>query len=102
MKQKIFPPEGGWKQCTWYLVEVSYNQHNPVHKDLFYSGFLSVLVADSVKEVYPGGYNFLPAQRTSKEIHEVYYLKVIREVVSEAEFNSGCTRFMPDDEGEDE
>ena len=41
MKRKIIKPFLGWKSQTWYLVEVAYNEYNPIHRDLFYTGFLN-------------------------------------------------------------
>jgi len=43
VKPEIIPPNGGWKSCTWYLVDVSYRKGNPIHRSLFYSGFVSLV-----------------------------------------------------------
>lgn len=71
----VFPPKEGWEENTWYLVEVSYFEGNPVHKSLFYTGFLH--------EGRPNGYNCLvplhgTGGRKHTEIHEVRYLRAIK------------------------
>lgn len=61
-KQEIIPPEGGWKERTWYLVDVSFSFGNPIHQSLFYTGFLD-------KEGYPCGYNgFVPLNGPGGEV----------------------------------
>jgi hypothetical protein len=77
MTQTIFPPINGWKEHTLYLVDVSMNAGNPMHKALFYSGFL--------QDGWPCGYNGITSMIPSndegpREIHSVYYMKVIKEL----------------------
>lgn len=77
MTQTIFPPAGGWKPHTLYLVDVSMDACNPMHKALFYSGFLH--------DGWPAGYNgvtsIVPSSHsTPREITGIYYLKVIKEL----------------------
>lgn len=80
-KQTIIPPEGGWKPQTVYLVEVSFNHQNPIHRALFKTGFLNG------PKNGPGGYNELWGRyERTYEIHQVYYMKAIREVCSEEDF----------------
>ena len=74
--QTIIPPQDGWQERTLYLVDVSYNEGNPIHRALFYSGFLD--------RGWPNGYNgvsqVLPNTSDADfdyDIHEVYYLKVV-------------------------
>lgn len=50
-KKTIIPPEHGWKERQYYVVEVAFNEHNPIHKALFYSGFLN----GGTNEAFPGG-----------------------------------------------
>ena len=82
MKTEVHAPEGGWKPRTWYLVDVSYFVGNPVHRSLFFTGFL--------QDGKPCGYNCLIPlhgihDEWPKEWTEVRYLKAIREVISEDE-----------------
>ena len=74
--REIIPPEGGWEEQTTYLVEVSFRSANPIHRALFFSGFLI--------KGKPGGYNriFNPTYENYCEIYEVYYLKVIKVVAT--------------------
>lgn len=88
-KQEIIPPQGGWKESTWYLVEVAFNENNPVHKDLFYSGFLNG------PNGTPGGYNMLVAQGECQGYERIVYLRAIREIVRKEEMDIPCSRMMP-------
>lgn len=79
----IFPPENGWVARAWYLVEVSYRKGNPIHKSLFYTGFLN-------NKGEPSGYNCLvpvngTADHRHTEIHQVRYLKAIKILYQEDE-----------------
>ena len=69
-----------WKSETWYLVDVSYRKTNPIHRALFFTGFLN-------ENGKPGGYNCIISHNYIKHFgyKEVYYLKVIREIVSSEE-----------------
>ena len=80
----IFPPDGGWKECTWYLVEVSFNPGNPVFNVVFYSGFLNGPAGS------PGGYNFLasPTIDPGYTIGSVYLMNVIRELATDEEWRA--------------
>jgi hypothetical protein len=74
-QQHIYPPLGGWKEQTLYLVEVSFRPNNPVHQSTFYTGFLN--------DGKPAGYNEIhsPGMRDVYSISDVYYMRVIRELV---------------------
>lgn len=87
--QTIIPPEGGWKRRSWYLVEASFNSGNPIHRRLFYTGFLNG------EDSGPGGYNYLPDQEDHLEISDVYYMKAVRLIVDEAELEITPDRCMP-------
>ena len=71
-----------WKERTWYLVDVSYSEFNPIHRALFFTGFLH--------DGKPGGYNMITSSCYARPFsyREAYYLKVIREIVSSEEFKS--------------
>ncbi len=94
-EQKIYPPKGGWKRLSWYLVEVSFNKHNPVHHRIFYTGFLDY-------KGYPQGYNTFATDEARLEICNVYYMKAIRLLVGEKELDKECSRWLPDEPREKE
>lgn len=75
-KQEIISPQGGWKESTYYVVDVSYNKSNPIFKSIFYTGFLNG------KGSGPGGYNelFCAATDNGSTISDVYYMKAIRSI----------------------
>lgn len=84
-KKEIILPDGGWEEKTYYLVEVSWSSANPIHKAIFYTGFLNGYKG-------PGGYNQLYSgsydHYEDHSISGVYYMKVIRELVSKEEMKS--------------
>jgi len=100
MKRKIIKPLLGWKSQTWYLVDVAYNEHNPIYRDLFYTGFLNGKEGGFLpwRKKNPGGYNsitcfgphynFITCQGSAKEISEVFYLKPIKIVATEKDMKS--------------
>ena len=83
-KQFIVPPESGWEEHTWYLVDVSFRGVNPIHRVLFFSGFLND------KDNGPGGYNQLYSPNYDKDasynIKDVVYLSVAKKLASEDEW----------------
>lgn len=68
------PLKGKWKEQTYYVVEVAYSSTNPIHRSIFYSGFLNG------KGGKPGGYNCVlsPTVDGKPSIGEYYYLKVVK------------------------
>jgi hypothetical protein len=73
----IHPPEGGWKERTYYVVDVRMHLTNPVHRVIFYSGFLD--------DGTPCGYNQLwhGVYEDRYNIKDAYYLKAIRKIQME-------------------
>lgn len=77
-KQTIIAPKNGWEPKTYYIVEVAFNKANPIHRAIFYSGFLNAPVKN------PDGYNqiwnpsYEPGE--TKQITDAHYLKVIRKI----------------------
>lgn len=39
-KQVIVPPLEGWKRLTYYVVELAFSEHNPIHEAIINTGFL--------------------------------------------------------------
>lgn len=74
----IHPPEGGWKDNTFYVVEVAYKPLNMIHKAIFYTGFCD-------EKGVPQGYNWLMNGDYEDlcSIQEAYYLKAIAELPEE-------------------
>lgn len=72
----ILPPDGGWKPRTYYVVDVAYRATNPVHRAVFYSGFLH--------NGHPSGYNSVWCATYEVgdvySINECYYLKAVSEI----------------------
>lgn len=74
----IHPPEGGWKDNTFYVVEVAYKPLNMIHKAIFYTGFCDEKgVSQGYNWLMNGGYEDLCS------IQEAYYLKAIAELPEE-------------------
>lgn len=87
-KRVIKPPEGGWKPHTYYAVWVAWFVGNPIHKSIFYTGFLQ---SGEGKyggfEGEPAGYNQIwnPTGDGPRSIDKVHFLEVIAEIPSMAE-----------------
>ncbi len=79
-KQEILPPEGGWLEHTWYVVNVSFRAGNPIHRSLFFSGFLN---GGKPADKIPGGYSgFVPLNgpddsEPTPTLRDVKYVKAL-------------------------
>lgn len=83
-KGTCIPPEGGWKDQTYYVVEISWNSHNPVYRAILYVGFVPSTPPKLPR--FPelaGGYTSL-MQDTSGiadngvvSVQDLYYIKAI-------------------------
>lgn len=71
-EKQIIPPKSGWKDDTYYIVDVSFSKNNPVHRLIFFSGFLNKGI--------PCGYNQFGFTEDFKNYSDVYYMRVIREI----------------------
>lgn len=82
----VVPPSDGWEAHSWYLVEVAFTAGNPIHRSLFFTGFLNG------KYKTPGGYNQLVPLNTpggeNSEIHHTFYIKAIRKLFSSEELEN--------------
>ena len=67
----VIPLISGWLADTYYYVEVAFASNNPIHKVIFYSGFLH--------DGKPASYNtFLnPTGTPNLDIRNAYYMKVL-------------------------
>ena len=79
-KQHIITNDLKFEEQSYYVVEIAMGANNPIHQDIFYTGFLNG------KNESPGGYNkFFHAEC---EIKDVYYLNVIRKINSDIKNNN--------------
>jgi hypothetical protein len=53
-KSEIIAPEGGWADQSYYEVEVSVCETNPIFNAILYTGFV-----DKERPDLPGGYSFI-------------------------------------------
>ena len=74
-------PEGGWKDGTFYLVELAWNVNNPIHRAIFYSGFLHNGQPAASACLFKPAYE-PPATWQA----QLAYFNVLREVASKDEF----------------
>lgn len=65
------PPKGGWKPRTYYVVDVAFSSLNPIHRAIFYSGF--------IKDNNPSGYSRFIYCGDSF-CRDIYYLKALKEI----------------------
>ena len=73
----IIPPPGGWLPSRYYVVEVAYGMNNPIHKVIFYTGFLNDETGD------PAGYNCILSACTNDEvltIEDAWYLNAVKHI----------------------
>lgn len=70
----VFPPKGGWKENTMYIVDVAFTQSNVIHQSYFFSGFLS--------DGKPSGYNQIinPTYEEPESMKSTYYMKALFEL----------------------
>jgi hypothetical protein len=80
-KRYTFPPEGGWLERSWYLVEVAFSTTNVIHRSLFFTGFVD-------ENRIPGAYNEF-ANHSYDDGKKVYadccYIKAVKPLLSEDE-----------------
>lgn len=68
-KGTIVPPPGGWKNQSWYAVDVSFSATNPIHEGIIYTGF------------WIGAYSFvITTDGEPESIRSAYYIKGIRKL----------------------
>ena len=68
-----------FEEHSYYVVEASMSNGNPIFQDIFYTGFLTG------KNNTPGGYNGL--LKSTTEFHNLYYMKIIRKIDSNIDNN---------------
>lgn len=74
-KKTILAPQEGWAERAYYIVEASFSKRNPIHRYIFYTGFLSV-ASEYTTEGKPAGYNqFFMRSCEYVSIYDAYYLK---------------------------
>lgn len=77
-ERTIIPPEEGWEEQCYYSVDAAYSQHNPIHRAIFYTGFLN----GNSERTEPGGYNQVwnPSYGISYRIEDFHYLHVLKKL----------------------
>lgn len=73
-KAQIIPPSDGWEPQTYYVVDVSFNSANPVHRSIFFSGFLDFGEQAGYAQVFNGSYE------GPERYACVWYMKVISKI----------------------
>jgi hypothetical protein len=81
------PPEGGWKEGTFYLVDVAHKSTNPVHKALLHVVFLRTVKKNEKPPRYGTPVDGVVLhtygiwQHTYKRSYEdFYYLRAVKEI----------------------
>ncbi len=77
-KKEIIPPIEGWLEKAYYLVEVAWSNGNPIHRAIFYTGFLHNDHPAGYNQLYNGSYSIFE----DHSITFVYYMKSIRLLVT--------------------
>lgn len=70
----IIAPKGGWKDKTYYIVDVAFSKHNPIHRKIFYSGFTN----NGQPGAYSGFGQFGSWEAAYESFGKAFYLRVIR------------------------
>ncbi len=71
------PLPEGWKERTYYVVEVAASSHNPIHRAILHVGFIS-----EPDHPLSGGYTefYNGTWEEPLKWHELYYCKAICEI----------------------
>lgn len=76
----LLEPEGGWKERTHYVVDVAFNEGNPIHRRILYVGFLNGAKGRPLS----GGYTCLLCDATGEDgspnPEQLYYLNPVCEI----------------------
>jgi len=76
-ERTILKPPGGWVEHGYYIVEASFNVHNPIHRYIYFVGFLNGQ-KDEDGQRLPGGYNeVLKVEGGHNSIEYLWYLRPI-------------------------
>ena len=79
-KKEIVTPEGGWKEHTYYVVQVSYSSTNPVHTAILGVGFLQENgYPGSDSEIWNNSYEGVKAFRSAWYVEVVKVIGRIKE-----------------------
>lgn len=79
-KPEVIPPENGWKNHTYYLVEVSYSSTNPTHLAILGVGFVGINAPPGT----PGNYSefWNNSYDRPHRFSEAYYIRALQELVT--------------------
>jgi len=72
-EKEIVTPEGGWKEHTYYVIQVSYSSNNPVHTAILGVGFLK-------EDGSPGNYSEIwnNSYGGVKTFRSAWYIEVVK------------------------
>lgn len=77
-EKSISAPKGGWKEQAYYIVEASFASTNPIHRYIFFTGFLNggkwKPGVEKPQLGIPGGYNQFLNIEDGATIKDAYYL----------------------------
>lgn len=72
-------PVEGWAKRSYYIVEVSFSEVNPIHRAIFYSGFLHRDPYQG-KDVPSDGVLFNPSYERNYYMGETYFFRVVKKL----------------------
>jgi hypothetical protein len=78
-KRLIIPPAEGWKSRAYYIIEVAYSAYNPIHRCMYFSGFLS--------RGEPNGYSGVMSSDNETSQAEFWYMRVLYQIAIEDHLN---------------
>ena len=72
----VIPPETGWKEHTYYQVEVAWSSSNPVHQAILGVGFLGANSPDG----QPGNYSEIwnHSYDCACDFRTAWYVRVVK------------------------
>jgi len=82
-KRTIIKPDGGWKPQTYYVVEAAFTHSNPIHRYIFFSGFIN-------SKGDPSGYNEIYGTEGAS-YSSVHYIKAV-DILAYEDLHDGVTK----------
>lgn len=74
---QLFGPVEGWKEQTYYVVDVALSKHNPIHRAILFVGFIT-----NPERPLGGGYSCIlnGKYEDPADASRIFYLKAICEI----------------------
>lgn len=78
----LIPPPKGWKEQTYYVVDIAVSKSNPIHRAILYVGFLNGPKDQPLR----GGYTSLLRAMYDEvfDPNRLHYLRVVSEITDMA------------------